>query len=448
MRVFEIPKYALKKAQQLGASDVVVAAGRSNSQQIKFVNNEIAITKNWQDESAGVFLVYKKRIVSANIKKFTKQEVDKTLKRLIGVAKLLPPKEDYFGIAKGPFRYKNVEGLFDRKLINFDKGVDYVQAAINVAVKQGAKRVSGVFDTTFDDSYTVSSGGLDKQDKGTGISISVRALVSPESSGHKIINSNVLAGFNPEKPAIEAGKLAVQSLNPQHIKPGKYDVLFYPLPLSDLLGMVAGACSIDSFESGISFFNKLNQKVGSDKLTIYDWANMPHGIESSVFDEEGTPSQKTPLIVKGTFKNYLHNYSTAQKYKTKTTGSAGLVSPSPSNTYVVPGKTNVNAMIQNMKKGLIITNTWYTTFQNYQTGDFSTIPRDAIFYVENGKIKHPVKDIRITENMINILKSISDIGKVPEQVVSWFSGQPPGFSNNIVTPAILCKRLNITKSKN
>ena len=106
-----------------------------------------------------------------------------------------------------------------------------------------------------------------------------------------------------------------------------------------------------------------------------------------------------------------------------------------------------NSGIEKMKKGLIVTNTWYTTFQNYQKGDFSTIPRDSIFYVENGKIKCPVKDIRITDNIINILKSISAIGKDSEQVSSW-AAEPPSYGNNIITPSILCKNLNVTKSRN
>ena len=447
MNLFKIPEYAVKKAQQLGASEVVVAAGRSDSQQIKFVNNEIAVTKNWQDESAGVFLAYKKRVVSANIKQFTEREVDNTLNKLIRIAKLIPPKEDYFGIAKGFSQYKKVDGLFDRNLIGFAKGVDYVRAAINAGLRAGAERVTGVFNSSYDESYVVSSNGLNMIDKGTGISISVRALASKEASGHKMLQANVLSGFNLEKIGLEAGKIAKRGLNPQFIKPGKYDILFYPLPASDLLGCVAGASSVTVFEGGQSFFAKVGQKVASPKLTIYDWANMPFGVDSYAFDEEGSPSQKTPVIVKGIFKNYLHSYSTAQKYKTQTTGNAGLIDPSPSNTYVVPGKSSLKTMIEKMGCGLIVTNTWYTTFSNHTTGDFSTIPRDAIFYVEKGKIRYPVKDIRISDNMINLLQSISDVGKKSMQLSSWAT-EPPSFENNIVTPSILCKNLNVTKSRN
>jgi PmbA protein len=446
MDLFKVPEYAVKKAQSLGANDVVVSAGRGNNQQIKFVNNEIAIIKDWNVESAGIFLEINKRIISANIKNFAKQEIDHTLNKLIRFVKLLPPKEDFYGIAKGPFKYSKVDGLFDKRLVNFNKSVDVVQTAINAGLSGGAKRVTGVFEVSNDSNYAVSSNGLNSTEKGTNLSLSVRALLSKESSGHKVFQSNVLTGFNPAKLALQAGRFAKDSINPKQIKVGKYDILFLPLPLADLFGCVAGATSIDSFESGMSFFNKVGQTVASPKFTLYDWANMPRGVDSYAFDSEGTPSQKTATIKNGVFKTYLHNYSTAHKYKTKTTGNAGLGSPSPSNTYVVPGRASQKSMIEQIKHGLIITNLWYTTFQNYQTGNFSTIPRDAIFYVENGKVKHAVKDIRITENLINVLKNIKEVGKDREQVYSW-AAEPPSFGNNVVTPSVLCKNLNITKSR-
>jgi PmbA protein len=447
MKLYDIPTYAVKKAQKLGASDIVVSAGKSKGHQVKFVNNEIAVTKSNYDESAGVFLAYNKRVVSANIKTFTEQEVDRTLAKLIQLAKLLPPKEDFYGLAEGFSKYKKIKGMFDKNILDFDKSTDYVQAAINGALRSGAKRVAGVFDVSYDKSLVVSSKGLNLTEQSTGVSISLRALASKEASGHQVMQSNVLNGFNAEKVGIDAGTVAYRALNPKHTPAGKYDVLFYPLPVSDLLGGVAGAASIASLENGMSYLKKVGQIVGSSKLTMYDWANMPYGVDSYSCDAEGTSSQKTLLIKNGVFKSYLHNYSTSQKYKAKNTGNAGLVEPSPSNTYIVPGRVSVDSMIKQMKKGLVVTNNWYTTFQNYLDGNFSTIPRDAIFYVKDGRIQYPVKDIRITENIINLMKSISVIGKDSVQVTGWGT-QPPNFENNVVTPSILCKKLNITKSKN
>ena len=81
----------------------------------------------------------------------------------------------------------------------------------------------------------------------------------------------------------------------------------------------------------------------------------------------------------------------------------------------------------------------YTRFQNYNTGDFSTIPRDGIFIIKNGKIGQPIKGIRISENMLNILKNTVEIGKTPERVVGWEVEIP------VITPAVLVKDVNVTR---
>ena len=93
-----------------------------------------------------------------------------------------------------------------------------------------------------------------------------------------------------------------------------------------------------------------------------------------------------------------------------------------------------------VKRGLIITNVWYTRFQNYETGDFSTIPRDGMFLIENGKVTGAVKELRVSDNLISILKNISAIGKEPESVFGWEVEIPT------VTPPVLVKGVRVTKS--
>jgi PmbA protein len=141
-------------------------------------------------------------------------------------------------------------------------------------------------------------------------------------------------------------------------------------------------------------------------------------------------------------KNYLHNTSTAKKYKTKTTANAGLIVPSPTNTILKEGKISKEKLFKEIKNGLYVTNIWYTRFQNYLTGDFSTIPRDGIFLIKNGEIVKSVKDIRITDNLQKILENITGLSNKQEWIIWW------GLENQIpvFTPYVLVKDVNITKS--
>jgi PmbA protein len=72
------------------------------------------------------------------------------------------------------------------------------------------------------------------------------------------------------------------------------------------------------------------------------------------------------------------------------------------------------------------------------TGDFSTIPRDGIFLIKNGKIYKSLKDLRIRDSMLNILKNIRAIANDTKQIYSWEIGTP------VFTPHVLVKDVGVT----
>jgi len=75
------------------------------------------------------------------------------------------------------------------------------------------------------------------------------------------------------------------------------------------------------------------------------------------------------------------------------------------------------------------------------TGDFSTIPRDAIFYYENGEVKESWKDIRVSDNMLRLYKNIEALSKERQMVKWWYEVEEPG-----IAPFVLIKDVNITRS--
>jgi len=216
-------------------------------------------------------------------------------------------------------------------------------------------------------------------------------------------------------------------------------VLFSPLAFADFLSLTGEAASAFSVDAGLSFLtNKINKKVSNKNVTIIDDPHIPNALRSVSFDEEGYPTKPLKIIDKGILKTYLHNTSTAKKYNTKTTGHAGLISPEPWNLKLIPGKLSHDKLIKNIKKGIYITNRWYTRFTSYRTGEFSTIPRDGTFYIENGEIKHPIKNIRVSDTMPNILKSIDSIGNNLTQIRSWDVSIPA------LSPSVFLKNIGIT----
>jgi PmbA protein len=114
----------------------------------------------------------------------------------------------------------------------------------------------------------------------------------------------------------------------------------------------------------------------------------------------------------------------------------------PSNNEMDSGDINREELLKEVKNGLYLTNTWYTRFQNYRTGDFSTIPRDGIFQIENGEIKQSLKNIRLSDNALRMLNNITAISKERQHIHWWAEADPPSLS-----PYILMKDVHITTSK-
>ena len=437
-----VAKSLLDKFSKAGADDVIVNVVEGNSLQIKFVNSRIATTLGTNWVQADVFTAVGKKLVATTIRDFSENAVYDAVSRIMKFSRATTPNEDYQGIAEGPFKYKDVPDAYDKRIAELDeKSVDLTEAALNAAAANGSKRSAGVLESAESSSYLLTSNNVEATDAGTQIYFSLRAFVDKYASGHCVTNSRVLGKFDPEKTAIKAAEIAKDAVNPAQGAEGTYDVLFEPLPFSNMLDRVGDAASMFNVESQMSCFaDRLGQKVASSDVTVTDDGSLENGYNSRKFDAEGVPTRKNFIIKDGVLNSYLHNTSSAKRYNVETTANAGLITPTPFNLAINNGKVNKEEIISGIKKGLIITNVWYTRFQNYASGDFSTIPRDGMFLVENGKISGPVKELRINDNLMRLLENISAVGNKPEQVFGWETDIP------VTTPCVLVKGVHLTRS--
>src|SRR5438034_611943 len=315
------------------------------------------------------------------------------------------------------------------------------EAAVGGALDQGAKECAGSFWKYEDEHFLATSNGAEGHDHRASLYLSIRALVSLESSGHGIACASKLSQFQPEKAGQKAGRIAALARTPKPAKAGRYTVLFDPLIVGSLTDQVGGRLSAWAVLAGLSpFGKKIGKRVASSQLTLYDDGSAD-SIARKRFDAEGVPTRRNLLVNKGILKTYLHNTSTAKKFKTKTTGNAGLVAPDSHAVFVKPGDRSRDEIFSEVKDGLWLTNTWYTRYQSYVTGDLSTIPRDGIFHIRNGDVVEAWKDIRVTDNLLHLMKNIVALSDEAEQMMWWGEVSVPNF-----VPYALIKDVGITTS--
>ena len=87
----------------------------------------------------------------------------------------------------------------------------------------------------------------------------------------------------------------------------------------------------------------------------------------------------------------------------------------PSQIIMAGGSDSLEDMIKDTRRGILVTRLWYIRALDPQTLLYTGLTRDGTFYIENGKIKFPIKNFRFNESPIVMLNNIEALGK-PQRV--------------------------------
>ena len=332
----------------------------------------------------------------------------------------------------------------DRKLEEAeDLLAGYVEEAVSSAEGAGARRTAGSLEAGVTSHHIMSSTGTVGGDTSSKVLLNIRAFTDRDASGHGLSCSATVRGFKPGKAGTTAGSHSKRMLNARQLsEEGKgFQVLMSPTVASNLLSLVGDFASAFSVEAGTSYLvDKMGKRVASANLDLTDGGRFDGCLGARTFDDEGQPTRSTVLIKGGVLKSYLHNLSTAKRFKAKTTGNAGLIEPGPWNLEVGAGDSGYEEMVREMKHGLILTSNWYTRFKNYRTAEFSTVPRDGTYLVEGGEVRAPIKGIRISDSLERMFSSIMLLSKEREWVQWWEVDTPT------LVPWVLVDGVTVTRA--
>jgi PmbA protein len=180
---------------------------------------------------------------------------------------------------------------------------------------------------------------------------------------------------------------------------------------------------------------RLGEQVFDSQLSLWDDPTIAFRPHSRPCDDEGVPSQRTPLIDQGVVASFLYDLQTAALANTKSTGNAsrggGLPIPSPSTLVIDPGQASFDDMLSDIKEGLVIEQLMGAEQGNILGGDFSGNVLLG-YKVESGKIVGRVKNTMVSGNVYQLLKEINAIGSQAK----WVGGA-------VSTPPIYCPRLSV-----
>ena len=440
--IYKIAKLIEKKIKERKPTNYQILVTDELAGQVRFSNNEVTVVKHWNEVYAEIFFERNKRVIATELRNLKEENIDSFIDQLNKISHVIPENPDFVGLAKGPYNYKDYKFELDKEISNIEeKGPEIVETAINSSIEAGAKRSAGALNTSLKEFVLITSNGIEERDANSMAYLHIRSFVEEETAGIGVTTGTKLHELKPEIAGRRAGEKAKMGINPQTIDPGKYDIILGRPALGNLLSYTGMFASAFYVQMGFSFFaQKLGTKMASDKISLYDNGRLPSGMFSRKCDDEGVPTQATPIIENGVVKSYLHNTSTAKKFNTESTGNAGIIVPHPWNIVLEGGDYSEEELIEGVKRGVYIENATYTRFQNFAIGQFSSILRDGIFLIENGEITKAIKGARLSDTIPNILLNVDGLTKETEQVFHWWMAYP------VITPIVRARNIGITRS--
>lgn len=425
-----------------GFDEAIAIVRRNVSAMAKIFNSQLSVLQRWFNYVVALYLTKDKRMFVIELQPVKPEEiVGKTVDELLRYAKVVE-ESPFYAPTPEPRVVQPLTGIYSKKVVEYmENPSPLVELLVEAPHREGIDYVAGMVELWVGEKALASSKGAKLREEFSGLQMYLRAFKEPDGSGQWSYCSTTVDEKSVENAALIAARFARESKGRGSVEPGKYDLILSPLVAGNLLELVARMASAFSMFIGTSVFmkNKPGDIVASDKLTIID---EPRNVElpnATSFDDEGLPTFNKPIIENGVFKTILHNTKTANLMGAESTGNAGWIYPHPWNIVVKPGDYSLEEMVREVRRGLLITNNWYTRLQNYVEGIFSTIARDAIFYIENGEIKKPVERVRVADKIPNLLKNIAGLSKDLYNTMWWEVSIPSKI------PYVLVKDINVSK---
>ena len=172
--------------------------------------------------------------------------------------------------------------------------------------------------------------------------------------------------------------------------------------------------------------NRIGTKLFGENISIVD--DVGHPLQSNApFDGEGVRRRPVSLVEKGVIRRLVYARGSAEKMrksehaaKVGEIESTGHGFPLPNEMGEAPtnivfvtsgGEQTVEQMIAGTERGILITRLWYIREVDPYEKILTGMTRDGTFLVENGKVKHGIRNFRFNQSLIETLNHVEAMGK-------------------------------------
>ncbi len=213
---------------------------------------------------------------------------------------------------------------------------------------------------------------------------------------------------SPEAVGRYAAERALSRLKGRKVPTCEVPVLFENTLAAGMLGAYVQATSGGALYRRATFLlDSIGQQVMADHIDIDEDPLQRKGKGSAPFDDEGVRTRARRALDGGVVRGYFLSSYSARKLGLKTTGHAGGSQNLKLTSRLTRPGDHLDAMLRKLGRGLFVTELMGQGV-NYVTGDYS---RGASgYWVEGGRIVHPVEEVTIAGNLGEMFKQIAAVG--------------------------------------
>lgn len=402
------------------ADECEININGSDGGNIRYARNSVSTSGGVSQNSMVVQSSFGKKVGVATINEFDDASLKKVVERAEELARLAPENPEFVKNL-GPQQYPESKTFVEATAAISPKlRADAVAESLQIA-RDNKLIAAGFMENSAGYNAMMNSSGLFAYNTSTNVNFNVTLRAADgKGSGYASKGYNDVSELNVVNATKFAAQKAMSSAEAKAIEPGKYTVILEPSAGIVLLENLYFGLDARSADEGRSFLSntggktKLGEKLVDERITIYSDPQNPQ-LPTSTWAGDGRPQEKMTWIEKGVIKNLFYSRYWAEKQKVKAV-------PSPDGIIMEGGTASLDDMIKSTERGVLVTRLWYIRSVDPQTLLFTGLTRDGTFYIEDGKIKFPVKNFRFNESPIIMLNNLETLGK-PERTVSGESGQ-------------------------
>ncbi|MAI56619.1 MAG: metalloprotease PmbA [Gammaproteobacteria bacterium] len=396
----------------IGADEVEVMVARDQGLEVSVRRGRIENLELSNDFSLSISVLFGKRKGSVSSTNFD----DSSIKSLLAKAKdltLLLEEDPHYGLAPG--------GLNPKKLVELDLYHPWITEPTDaVAIALAIERAGLSLNEKLlrpDSAEVSTTNSLVGYGNSNGFSAVIprsrhsmsSVFVAEEKNGMQRDYWYSMARDPEElRQADEVGKEAARrslaKLNPERPISGVFPVLFAPDCASSLISHFISAVNGSSqFKKASFLLDRIGQKIFPEWLTITENPLEPRSLGGAFFDSDGVQTRNNKFVTDGVLTSYvLSNYS-AKRLGLETTGNAGGVR----NLTLAGPSSGQKDLLKKIGRGVLVSSLMGQGV-NIVNGDYS---RGASgFWVENGKISHPIDNFTIAGNLSDMFFGIQALG--------------------------------------